>query len=187
MTPTPQQIIELALNTGFSYDPRTNHLVAVDGYTEVTVTPGLKRFATLLLERYGQAKEVQQCPHGVTDGNCKECYQDSLMQQHADLSAEIDAMVAQEPVAWMYDWLAPGHDKPVCDWISQDKDEVFDQRNGYFNIRPLYTHPAPAEVREPLTREQVKRMWREFSPLIGGIFDLVAAVEKHHGITGSKA
>lgn len=110
-TPTPQQIIELALNAGFSYDPRTNHLVAVDGYTEVTVTPGLKRFATLLLERFGQAQAVQQEP----------VYQ---------------------------------YQKSDGSWVDQSKLSYdYNIKYGASTVRILYTNPAPAEVREPLTDE----------------------------------
>lgn len=97
--------------------------------------------------------------------------------------------VQQDPVAWMYDWLAHGHDKPVCDWISQDKDEVFDQRNGYFNIRPLYTHSAPAEVREALTIDELAELMPDdHTPMsLGEAFVKFARlVEQAHGI-GSKA
>lgn len=46
-----------------------------------------------------------------------------------------------EPIAWMYDFRVSEQDEPIRDWISKSKEEVFDPRNGYFNIRPLYTTP----------------------------------------------
>lgn len=49
----------------------------------------------------------------------------------------------QEPVAWLYDFSVSDSDEPIRDWVSTKREEVFDPRNGYFNIRPLYTTPQP--------------------------------------------
>lgn len=48
----------------------------------------------------------------------------------------------------------------------------------------LYTRPAPAEVREPLTNEQYDVLWRNH---VGPVKDFGRSVEQAHGITGSKA
>lgn len=46
----------------------------------------------------------------------------------------------------------------------------------------LYTTPpaAPAPKLEPLTHEEIKKMWKEYAPIIGGIFDFTRAVEAAH-------
>ena len=57
----------------------------------------------------------------------------------------------QEPVAWMYDWDADG--ELVRDWVSRDYGEAHSPTNGCCNIRPLYTHPQPAQ--KPLTDDRL--------------------------------
>lgn len=42
-------IIDMALKSGFAYEPKTGHIVATSGYTEVVVTAGLERFLALAL------------------------------------------------------------------------------------------------------------------------------------------
>lgn len=36
--------------------------------------------------------------------------------------------------------------------------------------------------RKPLTQEELKVMWAEYAPNIGGIFEFARAIEKAHGI-----
>jgi hypothetical protein len=51
MSIVPKEVVvELALTSGFSYDPETGHVVVVSGYTEVVVTPGLEQFANRAAE-----------------------------------------------------------------------------------------------------------------------------------------
>lgn len=45
---TRDDIIRMAMKAGFSHDPKTDRIVAVDGFTEVGVTSGIERFAALV-------------------------------------------------------------------------------------------------------------------------------------------
>lgn len=54
------------------------------------------------------------------------------------------AQPAQEPVAWMYDWLCDG--KLITGWIAHSESEI--PKSMAFNIRPLYTAP-PQPEQEP--------------------------------------
>jgi hypothetical protein len=41
-------VIRMAIKAGFAHNPKTGHIVAVDGFTEVRVTAGIERFAALV-------------------------------------------------------------------------------------------------------------------------------------------
>lgn len=58
---------------------------------------------------------------------------------------EVLAQPAQEPVAWMYDWLCDG--KLITGWIAHSESEI--PKSMAFNIRPLYTVP-PQPAQEPV-------------------------------------
>lgn len=130
-TPTPQQIIELAREA-------TAPEWFDDGAPGWHMGLDLKKFATLLLERFGQQTAVVQ--------------------------------------------------EPYCYTYTEDSEEYFAPPAAYVpnDAIPLYTHPAPAEVQEPLTddwiRSRCSQTW---------VFDTVKRwvkeVEAAHGITGSKA
>lgn len=60
-------IIQLALKSGFSYEPKTGHIVAIDGHTEVVVTSGLERFAQLIIEAEREAC-IELCEDISADG-----------------------------------------------------------------------------------------------------------------------
>lgn len=144
MTPTPQQIIELAREAGFAL-----------GFS----SPALEkhqRFATLLLERFGQAPAVQQ-----------------------------------EPVAW--ESTTPTFEK----YITQSRYEKFKPgaQRWYKPYRcTACTHPAPAEVRGPLTDAQIEagrqRVFSTNNPFCPcdskTMRKAVQWAERAHGITGSK-
>lgn len=140
MTPTPQQIIELAREAGF-----------VLGFSSPALEKHI-RFATLLLERFGQAPAVQQ-----------------------------------EPVAW--ESTTPTFKK----YITQSRYEKFKPgaQRWYKPYRcTACTHPAPAEVREPLTIDELAELMPDdHTPMsLGEAFVKFARlVEQAHGITGSKA
>ena len=53
-------IIRMALEAGFAHDPKTDRIVAVDGFTEVGVTAGIERFAALVAaEKDKEIKRLQ--------------------------------------------------------------------------------------------------------------------------------
>lgn len=54
--------------------------------------------------------------------------------------AKLTELDGQEPVAWIYDWMAP--EGLIQDWVETNRDEI---PEGATNIRPLYARPAPAE------------------------------------------
>ena len=206
-TPTPQQIRSLVIDAGFNWVPYTNEVYPPSG----PINDAITRLVTLALERFGQAPAVnlncntqagadlkQRCIEildwqrtGVLGNGALQAFADRQYPNNHHALHLAEAQTARE--AYHLIATAPAvQQEPVAYVGSHWNDGTgFDVRG--FRGKPppvgteLYTHPAPAAVREPLTREQVQRMWREFSPLIGGIFHLVAAVEKHHGITGSKA
>lgn len=77
---------------------------------------------------------------------------------HADTIAAADRgltalaeLEAQQPVAWLYDWL-PAGGPTAYDWISGSKAEVFAPENCYFNIRPLYAAPVAQQPQAELER-----------------------------------
>jgi hypothetical protein len=58
----------------------------------------------------------------------------------ADIKKDL-AQPAQEPVAWMYDWLCDG--KLITGWIAHNEAEI--PKLVASNIRPLYTAPPKRE------------------------------------------
>lgn len=67
MTPTPQQIVELAREAGIEVHERKEQArIGMDALLGIDSTPKLQRFATLLLERYGQQTAVVQEPYCYT-------------------------------------------------------------------------------------------------------------------------
>lgn len=61
--------------------------------------------------------------------------------------ALMKAEPAQEPVAWMYDFLNPDNrEEAIRNWVTQNPVEI--EREKGFNVRPLYT--APPQLK-PLT------------------------------------
>jgi hypothetical protein len=56
-------------------------------------------------------------------------------------TASLAAQPAQEPVAWMYDWLCDG--KLITGWIAHNEAEI--PKLVASNIRPLYTTPPKRE------------------------------------------
>lgn len=65
---TQEEIIRMALESGFSYEPSTNNIVAVDGYSECRVRAGLERFAALVAA-HEREKQAEQEPVGVVEGS----------------------------------------------------------------------------------------------------------------------
>ena len=57
-----EDIIRMALEAGFAHDPKTDRIVAVDGFTEVGVTAGIERFAALVA-----AHEREACAKACED------------------------------------------------------------------------------------------------------------------------
>jgi hypothetical protein len=60
-------IIQLALKSGFAYEPKTGHIVATGGYTEVIVTAGLERFHALAVAAEREAC-IELCEDISADG-----------------------------------------------------------------------------------------------------------------------
>ena len=57
------------------------------------------------------------------------------------------AQPEQEPVAWMYDFMADNRDEVIRDWMTQDYADI--KRENGFNVRPLYAAP-PAIMQKPV-------------------------------------
>ena len=51
-----EDVMLMAKEAGFAHNPKTGHIVAVDGFTEVRVTAGIERFAALVA-----AHEREEC------------------------------------------------------------------------------------------------------------------------------
>ena len=66
--------------------------------------------------------------------------------------------MSNEPVAWMYDFLNPDNREEVIrNWITQTYADITREKG--FNVRPLYTHPAPQPV--TLTDEEIWKIYDE--------------------------
>jgi hypothetical protein len=63
----------------------------------------------------------------------------------------------QEPVAWMYDFLADDRDEVIQDWVTQSQDDI--KRENGFNVRPLYTAPLQWVG---LTDQELKLLWEQY-------------------------
>ena len=61
-----EDIIRMALEAGFAHDPKTDRIVAVDGFTEVGVTAGIERFAALAAAHEREAC-AQVCDEVIRD------------------------------------------------------------------------------------------------------------------------
>jgi hypothetical protein len=100
-----------------------------------------------------------------------------------------DKLREAAPVAWMYDW-DQFEGEVVRDWVSQDYDEAHSPTLGCHNIRPLYTHPAPAQ--KPLTQDQLREIFLAAgftvkpgeTDLKPYVYAAARAIEAAHGITG---
>ena len=57
---TREDIIRMAREAGFAYNPKTDRIVAVDGFTEVGVTAGIERFAALVIA-HREAQSIHTC------------------------------------------------------------------------------------------------------------------------------
>jgi hypothetical protein len=57
----------------------------------------------------------------------------------------------EQPVAWMYDFLADDRDEVIRDWTTQDYADI--TRENGFNVRPLYAAPPRQWV--GLTDEEI--------------------------------
>lgn len=111
---------------------------------------------------------------------------DALMTLYQRAVAENEQLKAQqqEPVAWLYDWIAYGHEGEtvVRDWISADYDEAHSPTSGCHNIRPLYTS-QPAS--KPLTESRIMEIFNSDNSNLGdGVVGFVRAIEADHGIKG---
>ena len=82
---------------------------------------------------------------------------DVLKAQNA-LRAAIEQSEKQEPVAWMYDFLADDRDEVIQNWVTQSQDDI--KRENGFNVRPLYTAPRQWVG---LTNKDIIEMWPETS------------------------
>jgi hypothetical protein len=67
------------------------------------------------------------------------CERDQIKSVEAMFAPQPQQVEKQEPVAWMYDFLADDRDEVIRDWITQSQDEI--TRENGFNVRPLYTAP----------------------------------------------
>lgn len=88
--------------------------------------------------------------------------------------------LAQEPVAWMYDFLDPDNwEEVIRNWVTQDYSDI--EREKGFNVRPLYTTPP---YRQPLTDEELKKVWYDTKSIVGfyTFQEIVRVVEASHGI-----
>lgn len=103
-----------------------------------------------------------ECPHGVTDGNCKECY---------EANAEL-----VEPVAWRFQSAVGG-------WAYGSKPPL-----GKYPAYPLYAAPPQ---RKPLTEDQMNEaylhIWRNlpdgFDHTSSGWIEIaIRYAERAHGI-----
>lgn len=74
----------------------------------------------------------------------------------------------QEPVAWR--WSTPR--LRGLTWH-------YTNNRTFAESQPLYTQPPQ---RKPLTERELKVMWAEYAPNIGGIFEFARAIERAHGI-----
>lgn len=81
---------------------------------------------------------------------------DVLKAQNA-LRAAIEQSEKQEPVAWMYDFLADDRDEVIQDWVTQSQDDI--KRENGFNVRPLYTAPLQWVG---LTDQELKLLWEQY-------------------------
>ena len=80
---------------------------------------------------------------------------DVLKAQNA-LRAAIEQSEKQEPVAWMYDFLADDRDEVIQNWVTQSQDDI--KRENGFNVRPLYTAPRQwVELTDDEARALVNR------------------------------
>ena len=68
-------------------------------------------------------------------------FEDAMVCATHKVMAEFEAQPAQEPVAWMYDWLCDG--KLITGWIAHNEAEI--PKLVASNIRPLYTTPPKRE------------------------------------------
>ena len=148
-TPTPQQIIELAREAGIEVHERKEQArIGMDALLGIDSTPKLQRFATLLLERFGQT------------------------------------VVQQEPVA--YAIFAENGNIRIWATEPQHVKRIAEEKG--LSLVELYTHPAPAEVREPLREtEQIDAAMvatsHIFPPITRSQCQLI--IRAAHGITGS--
>jgi hypothetical protein len=74
---------------------------------------------------------------------------------HSEDNLHMVAQPAQEPVAWMYDWLCDG--KLITGWIAHSDSEI--PQLVASNIRPLYTAP-PQRPWVDLTGNEWFEWWR---------------------------
>lgn len=81
----------------------------------------------------------------------------------------------QRPVAWMC---------TETKIFYENDTSAVDKYHGFKPTVPLYTHPAPAVVRQPLTDDEINNLQLPESGT-GTIRDLVRVVELAHGIGGS--
>ena len=97
--------------------------------------------------------------------------------------AEALAQSEQEPVAWMYDWIAYGEEGEtvIRDWISANYDESHSPTAGCHNIRPLYTTPPNSK---PLSDEEIDAIYTGVRAVHHEIDSYVfaRAIEAAHGI-----
>ena len=137
--------------------------------TEVHVLmPKLERFAALI--------EAEMCKHQA-DKFCEtHC---SWTDHHVDCDqVRGDA----EPVAWMYEWGEKKH-------LTFTDQSFIEKSHPHFNkSSPLYLHPAPAVVRQPLTEEQIGLLTTEpkcSHVEVPVLLEFARAVERAHGIGGN--
>ena len=105
-------------------------------------------------------------PHGVTDGNCKECY-------------EANAEPVQEPVAWRWGYRSVTTGE--MDWRGYvDMATHPNLRSPAIIMRPLYAAPPQ---RKPLTEEEIYSLFRTAgSPVL-----FARAIERAHGVRSNDA
>jgi hypothetical protein len=80
-------------------------------------------------------------PQPAQEPICPKCKAGVLYECVACSSNNYPAQPAQEPVAWMYDWVCDG--KMITGWVAHDESEI--PKLLASNIRPLYTTPPQRE------------------------------------------
>ncbi len=88
--------------------------------------------------------------------------------------AELARSEQAEPVAWR---ISDPDEPEIGHWYSEEPSDL-----SFHKSEPLYTTPPTPQAPklEPLTDAEIKRMWKEYAPIIGGIFDFTRAVEAAH-------
>ena len=103
----------------------------------------------------------------------------------AAIAALETALAAPEPTQEPVAWITPTTHKSTGEkqiWISTSKDGWGSMESVEYGEQvPLYAHPAPPQT--PMTDKQIEALLKEeWKKPEGGWYDLIRAVERHHGI-----